>query len=110
MEKIRTQMPKAVSPSRCRMKGERKTPTRILTPRLNQLEPTFLKISVLRIGYWGLRLEQPTRQHGWRSGGGNQWEKRFGHFLRRPMGSVYASGKFIEPPAELGRSPVRIQA
>src|ERR1700733_11463018 len=31
------------------MKGERKTPTRMLTPRLNQLELTFLMISLLRI-------------------------------------------------------------
>src|ERR1700758_3164797 len=110
MEKIRTQIPNAVSPSRCRMKGERKIPTRILTPRLNQLEPTFLKISVLRIGYWGLRLEQPSRQHGLQSGAGNQSDERFRQMLRRPMGSVYASGEFIEPPAELGRSPVRIRA
>jgi hypothetical protein len=31
------------------MKGERKMPTRILVPRLNQLALTFLKISVFRI-------------------------------------------------------------
>src|ERR1700733_6963267 len=31
------------------MKGERKMPTRMLTPRLNQLELTFLMISLLRI-------------------------------------------------------------
>src|SRR5215469_8346876 len=31
------------------MKGERKIPTRILTPRLNQLEPTFFRTSIRRV-------------------------------------------------------------
>src|SRR5580700_11277497 len=38
------------------MKGDRKTPTRILTPRANQLDPTFLTIrsfSSLRINSLG---------------------------------------------------------
>src|ERR1700722_3955232 len=39
------------------MKGERKSPTRMLMPRLNQLAPTFLIISILRIS-GGSRLWQ----------------------------------------------------
>src|SRR5579885_2159450 len=56
-------MPKAVSPSRCRMKGDRKTPTRILTPRLNQLEPTFLKISARRIVSGPARQRRDRESH-----------------------------------------------
>src|ERR1035441_2687218 len=43
-EKIRIHRPKASSPRRCRMKGERKIPTTTFTPRENQLDPTFLRI------------------------------------------------------------------
>src|ERR1017187_8962962 len=41
---MRTQMPKAVSPSQCRMMGDRNRPTRTSQPRENQVEPTFLMI------------------------------------------------------------------
>ena len=49
------------------MKGERKIPTRMLTPKLNQLELTFLMISVFRIvlrpsvNYCLLRLAREPR-------------------------------------------------
>jgi hypothetical protein len=59
------------------MKGERKTPTRIVTPRLNQLEPTFLKISILRIGYCGLWLERMSEQGSDETGPSNRNEKKF---------------------------------
>src|SRR5215472_7571006 len=42
-------MPYAVSPRRWRIYGDRNMPTRMFTPRLNQLEVTFLRISILRI-------------------------------------------------------------
>src|SRR5690242_5381889 len=52
MEKISTQIPKAASPRRCMMNGERKMPTTILIPRENQLDPTFFRtcnFSILRM-------------------------------------------------------------
>src|SRR5258708_31257471 len=52
MEKIRTQIPAASSPSRCTMIGQRKNPTTTFAPSANQLELTFFMIcsfSSLRI-------------------------------------------------------------
>src|SRR5713101_2027560 len=73
MEKIRTQIPAASSPNRCRIKGQRKNPTTTLAPSANQLELTFFRIcsfSSLRIRMgkrFGLTANEPqlVRLRSW---------------------------------------------
>src|ERR1700678_4107075 len=49
MEKMRIQTPNAVSPSRCRINGDKKMPTATSVDNENQLDPTFLMIRRLLI-------------------------------------------------------------
>src|SRR5579883_3495979 len=101
-------MPKAVSPSRCRMKGDRKTPTRILTPRLNQLEPTFLKISARRIVSGPARPLREEAGHGQvqrtpsATGTVTSYPRRF---IRSPHAAsiccAHAGGKDVFHPPDL---------
>ena len=65
--KSKAQTPNAESPSRWRMNGDRKSPTNILFPKANQLEPMFLMIcrfSILCIDTQPADAADITRRRG----------------------------------------------
>src|ERR1700686_2118066 len=76
------------------MNGERKTPTRMFTPRLNQLEPTFLIISRLRI------VLSPVAGSSFLL---RSVERVLGDQLVPRRGHHVAPGRFNLPSASLGQ-------